>query len=203
MTMIRQRPDVRAAERQLALETARIGIETANYYPRLQWSASLGLNSSQLQNLFSNRALTYSLGPSLDFALLDFPQIGARIAAQNATMRAALANFDQTVLQALEETENALSAYAYESQRLESLKNALTARRNARTHTQKRVSAGIGSLLDMIEADRALVEAERNYADSEALALLRLIEVYRAFGGNVSVPENHLYQIAHFTPQDR
>ena len=194
ISVLRQRPDIRLAEREVALETARIGIAQADYYPRLQWASTFGLSSAQVQNLLTGPAFTYSLGPSLDFALLDYPQIGARVDAQTATMQAALARFDQAVLQALEETENALAAYWYETHTLQSLSAAVAARQAAKQQTDLRVSAGIGSLLDRLEADRDLIEAQRLLAESEVRAFTRLIEVYRAFGGSVSDDKNLGYQ---------
>lgn len=184
--LIQQRPDVRAAERRLAAETARIGVEVSNYYPRLIVSGDVGLRAAEVSNLTSDAAFRYSIGPQLSFGLFDFPRTGARVARQRANTEAALAAFDQTVLNALEETETALVAFALERERTATLRRAADASLQAREFAVKRFEGGISDYLDVLDAERSLREAEDRLATSRATAMVRLIQIYRAFGGGVS-----------------
>ncbi|MBV9511894.1 MAG: efflux transporter outer membrane subunit, partial [Caulobacteraceae bacterium] len=119
--LIARRPDVRAAERRLAADTARIGVATADLYPRISLGGSIGSTSAGLADAFGPGAFRWLAGPLISW---DFPNIAAtraRIAAAGADADAALAGFDGTVLTALQETETALSAYAHEVDRRQAL----------------------------------------------------------------------------------
>ncbi|HYZ48149.1 MAG TPA: TolC family protein, partial [Sphingomonas sp.] len=109
--LLARRPDVRAAERRLAAATARIGVATADLYPRITLGGSIGSSGAGFGNVFGAGPFTWLLGPLLNWSLNQAPA-RARVAEANADSRAALAQFDGTVLQALEETETALSGYA-------------------------------------------------------------------------------------------
>lgn len=184
--LIRQRPDIRAAERRLAAETARIGVEVSNYYPRLVLNANVGLRSAEIQNFFSDAAFQYSLAPQVSLGVFDFPRIGARIRQQRATTQVALAQFDTTVLAALEETENALSRYAAQSQNAQRLSQIVSETTQLRNLTLESYRAGVLDYLRVLEAEQELVDAQATLAATRAERFIRLVEVYRAFGGGLT-----------------
>ncbi len=183
--LLARRPDVRAAERRLAAATARIGVATADLYPRISLGGSIGSTGTGLGNLFGAGPLNWLLGPLVSWNV-NPAKARARIAGAEADTQAALATFDGTVLTALGETETALSNYARSLDR----RTALAAARDQAsvavriTRAQQR-EGQIDSL--------ALLDAERTFADTQAalaLADARIaqaqIDVFRALGGRWS-----------------
>ncbi|MEB0043746.1 TolC family protein, partial [Pseudomonas sp. MH10] len=119
--LLRHRPDVRAAERQLASATAQIGVNTADLFPRVSLTGFLGYTAARGSQIGSSAAAAWSLGPSITWPALDLRSVRARIRGANADADGALANYEQHVLLALEESENAFSDYNKRQERLISL----------------------------------------------------------------------------------
>ncbi|EWS53101.1 Cation efflux system protein CusC precursor [Methylibium sp. T29] len=119
-----RRPDLIAAERQLAAATANIGVAKADLYPRISLSGLLGLNAATLGDLGRSESAIYSLGAGLSWSVLDFGRVRSRIAASEARAQASLASYEQTVATALEETEGALTQFTRNAQRAERLDRA-------------------------------------------------------------------------------
>ena len=109
--LLRRRPDIRIAERALAAATARIGVATADLFPRVTFVGTIALEASTLSGIGAAGSDTYSAGPRISWAALDLGRVYARIKAADARAEANLAQYEQTVLNALEETENALVNY--------------------------------------------------------------------------------------------
>jgi len=129
--LLRRRPDIRRAERRIAAATARIGVATADLFPRLTFSGMIGPQAPSIGGLFQAGAGAFSFGPSLSWAAFDLGRVAARIRAADARAEAELNEYQQTVLEALEDTENALAAYGRERARRDALVEAVAASERA------------------------------------------------------------------------
>jgi NodT family efflux transporter outer membrane factor (OMF) lipoprotein len=180
--LLARRPDVRAAERRLAAATARIGVATADLYPRVTLGGSVGQTSTGLGYLFGAGPLNWLIGPLLNWNL-NQGRARARIAGAEADTRAALATFDGTVLTALEETETALSAYARAIERRDALAQARAAAERAARITRAQRREGQIDSLSQLDAERTFADAEAALALADAQIARAQIDVFRALGG--------------------
>jgi multidrug efflux system outer membrane protein len=185
--LLRRRPDIRAAERQLAAATAAIGVQVADLFPRLTIDASIGLSAPTFAQLDDPGNDRRSFGPSLTWGLLDFGHVYQRIRAASARSAESLANYEQTVLLALEETENALSDFARERRRLEHLTRAAAASREAADLAAQRFEGGVSDFLTALDAYRTSLEAENQLAISRMRTATALVSIYKALGGGWEV----------------
>lgn len=185
---LRQRPDVAAAERRLAAETARIGTETAALYPSFNLSGSFGWKALTLGSLGSG--VTAGVLGSVAQTVFDAGRIRSRIGIQTAVQEQALAAYEKTVLTALEDVENALSAYANSRQRQSALANARTAARNAAQLARQQYESGLVDFQKVLDTQRTLLSTEDSLASTEAEGLSALIGTYKAMGGGwTELPE--------------
>ena len=180
--LLARRPDVRAAERRLAAATARIGVATADLYPRITLGGSVGSTGSGFGNIFGANPLTWLLGPLLNWSVNQAPA-RARIAGAEADSRAALAQFDGAVLQALEETETALTNYARLLERRTALQAARDAAETAARITRARQREGQIDSLELLDAERTLADAEADLAEADAAISSAQVNLFRALGG--------------------
>jgi multidrug efflux system outer membrane protein len=171
------------AERQLAASSARIGIAVADLFPRVTLNGRVGLSALSFNALGDAGNDTSSFGPSLSWAFLDYGRIRQRIKAAGARNEAQLADYQQTVLLALEDTENALSNYGREQQRLQHLAQAARASVQAADLATQRFEGGVSDFLTALDAYRSALEAEDLLAASQTRAATSLIAVYKALGG--------------------
>jgi outer membrane protein, multidrug efflux system len=181
--LLRRRPDIRAAERQLAAATAAIGVQVADLFPRITLNASIGLTAPTFGQLDDSGNDRRSFGPALTWGLLDFGHVYQRIRGASARNAEALANYEQTVLLALEETENALSDFARERRRLEHLGRAAAASRQAADLAAQRFEGGVSDFLTALDAYRTSLDAEDQLAISRTRAATALVTIYKALGG--------------------
>ncbi len=181
--LIARRPDVRAAERTLAADTARIGLATASLYPTISLGGSVGLTSGSARRLFSGSALQYSVGPLLSFTFPNQEAARGRILQAQGQGAVSLATFDRNVLTALRDTETALSALARELDRRQALTRARDAARRAAELSRLRFTEGIDNFLTELDADRTLATAEAQLAQSEQLVAQDQVSLFRALGG--------------------
>ncbi|MDB5712686.1 MAG: transporter [Sphingomonadales bacterium] len=181
--LLARRPDVRAAERRLAAATARIGVATADLYPRISLGGSVGSNASSLGDLFGGGALRFLVGPLISWSFPNISAARAHIAGSEADSREALATFDGTVLTALEETETALSNYAREIERNAALKAAQGGAATASRITHARQREGQIDFLSVLDADRTFADADADLAASDARIAQAQVELFRALGG--------------------
>lgn len=171
--VIRQRPDIRIAERQLAAATYQIGIVATEYYPRISLFGGIDpLSSNPL-----------SLSQSLGFSIRDHRLVGARVGQQKATTQAALANFDAVVLRALSEVEIALVALSSSKERVRSLSNRLATITATRDKMREMLDAGVATLPEFKEVEIEVLEINRELEEAKATSFVALVQVYRAFGG--------------------
>jgi NodT family efflux transporter outer membrane factor (OMF) lipoprotein len=180
--LLARRPDVRAAERRLAAATARIGVATADLYPRITLGASIGSSGAGLGNVFGANPLTWLIGPLINWTV-NRSAARARVAGAQADTQAALATFDGTVLQALEETETALSNYQQALARRDALRSARDQAEAAATITRARQRQGDISSLEELDAERTAADAEAALAEADARISSSQVDLFRALGG--------------------
>lgn len=181
--LVRRRPDVIAAERRLAAATARIGVQTADLYPRLTFEGSFGLEAQNAGDLIDGGAATSTFGPRLRWAAFDLGRVRAQIRAANARADGELAAFEVTVLEALEETDGTLIQYSSELERRDHLESANEASRTAAELARKRYQQGVDDFLTVLDAERRQLEAEDQLADSRIRCATALVAVYKALAG--------------------
>ena len=186
--LIARRPDVRAAERTLAADTARVGIATADLYPRITLLGGIGLNATRAQDLLKGSSVSYSLGPLISWSFPNQTIARARIRQARAGADASLARFDGSVLAALSEVEQALARYAGALDRNAALRRAEASSSGAARLSQLRFTNGADSFLLLIEAERDRADARAQLAQSDAAVADAQISLFKALGGGWEAP---------------
>jgi outer membrane protein, multidrug efflux system len=182
-SLVRQRPDIRAAERALAAATARVGVATAELYPTFQIGARAGVQSRELASLPDSNSATFSVGPQVRWNLYTGGRVRAQIEAAGARQRQALLAFDRTVLAALEEVENALTDFVHEQRRRDHLASAVDANRRAVSLAEERWKSGIGDFLSVLINQRELFDSEDQLVQNQLQVTRALVRVYKSLGG--------------------
>ncbi len=181
--LLLRRPDVRQAERQLAAETARIGVAKSDWFPKLSLTGDVGQESVSTGTFFEPGSRFWSIGPSLQWRALDFGRVRAEVKTQTAVQEAALATYKKTVLVSLQEAENALVGYAQEQTRHRALAGEVVQNRRSLDMANGLYAAGRVNFLDVLEAQRSLYQSEDQLAVSDQAVSLDLIALYKALGG--------------------
>lgn len=181
--LLRRRPDIRRAERDLAAATARIGVATADLFPRFALTGAIGFQSSDLSDLPRQSSEFWSLGPSFRWPIFTAGRIRANIRVQNERQEQAANRYEQTVLLALEDVENALINYGKEQDRYKSLDAAVKANRRAVEMSNELYTRGVIDFLNVLDAQRALFLAEEQLVISEKNLSEDLVALYKALGG--------------------
>ena len=184
--LLRRRPDVQAAERRLAAQTARIGVATADLFPRVRVTGFVGFLSGDLSSLGEGASNAWSVSPAVTWPGLDIGGARARLRAQQARGDASLAVYDQTVLQALEDVENALVRYAQRQSQLRSLTEQAAASRRAAELARVRYKEGALDFLVLLDAERTVLAAEDAVALAETGVNTDVAALYKALGGGWS-----------------
>ena len=188
--LLRRRPDIREADRTLAAETARIGVATADLFPRVSLGAGVSTSALKVGDLGKSSSISFNVGPLLSWSFPNFAVVRAQIREARAQAENALATFDGTVLAALQETETALAQYAGERDRNDALHSARDQSAEAVRIVRLRYGAGAQSFLDVLDAERTLATAEASLAASDAQLVTNQIAVFKALGGGwENVPE--------------
>jgi multidrug efflux system outer membrane protein len=184
-TLLQRRPDVRAAERNVAAAAAREGIAVAELFPRVSISGFLGFLASRGSMFGSADSRAWAVTPALSWVGFDLGGARARLRGAKAGSAEAMAAYEQTVLRALEETENALVAYREEQERL--VKLAEQARESARAAgiARARYREGVADFLALLDAERTQLQAEDAVAQAEAGVFTGVVAIYKTFGGIV------------------
>jgi NodT family efflux transporter outer membrane factor (OMF) lipoprotein len=183
---LRQRPDVRAAERALAAETARLGAAQAARYPSFRLSGSIGLEALHFSALGNSGADTSSLLAGITVPVFDAGRLRSQAEMQDEVREQARITYEKTVLAALQEVENALAALAGNRDRVQALTAADEAARNAAVMTRQRYSAGLIDFQSVLDAERTALAVEEALAVARADGVLSLIRLYKALGGGWS-----------------
>ena len=182
-SLIARRPDVRAAERTLAADTARIGIAVSDLYPSVKLAGSIGLNATRGSKLFQATSATYSFGPLISWNFPNQRAARARIVQARAGASASLARFDGAVLTALKEAEQALARYAGQLDREAALARAEKASAEAARLSRLRFDNGADSFLQLIQAERDRADARGARAAADAAVADAQITLFKALGG--------------------
>lgn len=182
-TLLKRRPDVRQADRRMASATARIGVATADLYPQITLKALYGTVTADIHEFTSADAIIWGVGPSVSWRFPNMAGPRARVRAAEAGAAAALASFDSVVLQALKETEQALSTYGSELDRRQALSDAQEKAHEAFDMAHGQFLAGSLSNLDLLTTEQSLVAADAAVATSDAALIQDQIAVFKALGG--------------------
>jgi multidrug efflux system outer membrane protein len=181
--IMRQRPDVRSAERQLAAATARIGQATADLYPSFSIAGSLGLASMETSSFFSGGSRFYSFGPSFNWNLFAGGRIRAQIKVQDALTEQALLTYEQTVLNALNEVDNAATAFFQQRRRVFALMRTVKAARRTVELSVKLYKEGLTDFQSVLDAQRSLFGVDNDLAQARGELVNNLVQLYKALGG--------------------
>jgi NodT family efflux transporter outer membrane factor (OMF) lipoprotein len=182
-TLLKRRPDIRQAERRLAAATARIGVATSGLYPQVELKGFIGGAALEWQELASNNGIVWGLGPAISWNFPNQAVPRARIRQAKAGAVAALASFDDTVLQALKETEQALATYRSELDRRQALSTAQDRAHKAFDMAHDQFLAGAVSQLDLLSSEQQLVSADAAVASSDSALIQDQILLFKALGG--------------------
>ena len=180
---LRHRPDIRRAERNLAAQTARIGVATADLYPKFRLIGNIGLKSVSTGNFFTSASRTWSISPGVSWNIFQGGAIRQNIEVQTARQEQALIQYEAAVLRAQEEVENVLVAYAKEQIRRESLTKAATAAQRAAIVAQNQYQAGLVDFNNVLDAQRALLILQDQVNQSNGTVTTNLVRLYKALGG--------------------
>jgi outer membrane protein, multidrug efflux system len=181
--LLRRRADIRVAERTLAAATAGIGVNTADLFPRVTFNGNVGFSANEFSRLGKGGTDTYSFGPQLTWAALDLGHVLSRIHAARARADAELANYEKTVLTALEETENALVDFGREQARRDFLRESERSATQAMALARQRYESGIADFLPVLDAERTQLSVQAQLAQSETRTATSLVSIYKALGG--------------------
>ena len=181
--VLRRRPDVRKAERELAAQTARIGVAKADLYPKFSLTGSIGLESLSTQDLLDAQSRYYSAGPGISWPIFRAGAILENVEVQNALQEQKMIQYKASVLNALEEVENAMTAYAMEQERRSALWQAAQSARSAAGLSQDQYSSGLIDFQKVLEAQRSLLSFEDQLTQSSRNVTANLIALYKALGG--------------------
>ncbi len=180
---LRRRPDIHQAERKLAAQTARIGVATAELYPKFTLNGSIGLEALSSGNLFSSAARTLGVSPGFSWRLFEAGAIRQNIEVKSALQEQALIQYESAVLNALEEVENTLVAYAEEQQRRTALQKATEAAQRAQKLAQNKYQAGLIDFSEVLDAQRSLLSLQDQLAQSNGAVTSNLVRLYKSLGG--------------------
>jgi multidrug efflux system outer membrane protein len=181
--LLRQRPDVGRAERQLAAATARIGVATADLFPKFSITGAASLESISASDWFTGASKAWSFGPTISWPIFRGGQIVATIEVRNAQEEQALLFYRQTILTALEDVENAIVAYTRERERRASLEQAVAANQRAVDTATQLYTRGLTDFLDVLDAQGNLLRSQTALTLSDTSVSSSLIALHKALGG--------------------
>lgn len=191
--LLRRRPDIRAAERRLAARTARIGIARADYLPAFSLDGTFALAATDRDELFTSEAQKYQVGPSFRWLLFNAGKVRYHVRAEEAAAEAALAQYEQTVLGAWRECEDALAAYDSEQRTAAELREAVAAAEQSVGLVNSLYRAGLVNFQSVLDSQRQLAFYQDELAQSLGRGAAALVSVYKAFGGGWA-PEDTAFQ---------
>jgi NodT family efflux transporter outer membrane factor (OMF) lipoprotein len=181
--LLQRRPDVQRSERELAAATARIGAAKADLFPKFSLTGFAGVESTSTGNLFDYASRYWSAGPTVQWELFQAGSIRANVRVQNARHEQALDTYQQTVLVALEDAENAITAYAREQTRRESLSQSVQADEQALELSTQLYNNGLTDFLHVLDSERSLYAAQDALVQSDQAVSINLVQLYKALGG--------------------
>jgi NodT family efflux transporter outer membrane factor (OMF) lipoprotein len=181
--LLRRRPDIRRAERQLAAATARIGVAEAELYPKLSLTGFFNFQSASIEDIFDWRSRAFGIGPTVTWPIFQAGRLRAAVAVRNAQQEEALVTYEQTVQRAVEEVRDELVTFQTERQRQASLQDAVRAQQESFDLATQLYRQGLTDFLSVLDAQRQLFEAQDALARSRAQATAAVVALYKALGG--------------------
>lgn len=181
--LLRRRPDIRVAERNLAAATAEIGVAVGDLFPRITFLGRWGFDAVNRGNLGESGSESYSFGPSISWAAFDLGRVRQKVKQREAATDRALATYEQTVLQALEETDASLTTYSKAIVKQQHLQDSAAASLEASKLARARYENGVADFLTVLDAERTSLAAEDQLARSETQTATALLATYKALGG--------------------
>lgn len=182
-SLLRRRPDIRVAERQLAASTALVGVAVGDYFPKVTFTGSFTYSAATPSGLSTEGSRGYVVGPGITWAAFDLGRVQAQVAQAHARNDVALASYEQAVLRALEDTENSLVTHARARDSLVHVEQAAEASAKAAKLARTRYEGGYVDFLEVLDAERTQLQAEDQLAQSRTQTATSLIAVYKALGG--------------------
>jgi outer membrane protein, multidrug efflux system len=186
--LLRRRPDIRRAERQLAAATAQVGSAMADLFPKFSLTGVVGLQSISASDWLTRGSRFWNIGPTISWPIFDAGKIRANIEVRNAQQEQALTQYEKSVLSAFQEVETALVNYANEQATYRSLTDAVAANRRAVTMANELYIRGLNDFLNVLDAQRALYVTETALTQSQATMASNLVALYKALGGGWETP---------------
>ena len=181
--LVLRRPDVREAADQLHAATAQIGVAIAAFYPQVTLTGNLNELSLQFRDLFTWESHGYEFGPSVTLPLFEGGRLRGQLRLNKAQQAEAAVAYEQTVLQAWHDVDNALTSYGGEQERRDQLGHSVDASRQALTLAEDQYAHGLTSFLNVLDAERTLLSAQQQFATSTTTVSTNLIQLYTALGG--------------------
>jgi multidrug efflux system outer membrane protein len=188
--LLRRRPDVRVAERELAASTARVGVAMGDLFPKVTLVGEVGYQAASFGQFGQSQSRFFQAGPSISWAAFDMGRVLARIGESRAQTDAALAHYQSAVLNALEDAEGSMITYGRSQVRRQSLQLAAAASDKAADLAEKRFEGGLIDFLEVLDAQRTALSAELTLSQSRTDAATALIGVYKALGAGWAIPES-------------
>jgi NodT family efflux transporter outer membrane factor (OMF) lipoprotein len=183
LELLKRRPDIQVAERELAADTARIGVATADLFPQVTISGAIG---SQGQGWGTNPNINkhiWSFGPGAEWPLLDFGALDAQVDIADLAARASMVNYRKTILNAVQQVDTSLDAYAAQQLRLEKLTTAMVAGQRAVDLATARYNRGLTDYLNVVDAERQFYDLQEQYAEAQVAQGEQFVQLYKSLGG--------------------
>jgi NodT family efflux transporter outer membrane factor (OMF) lipoprotein len=181
--LLRRRPDIRRAERQIAAANARVGAAIADYYPKFSLTGDFGLDSTQFQHLFNWENRYFIIYPSVDWRIFDFGRTAAQVEQEKERHQQALLAYQNAVLNALREVEDSLIAYENEQDHHDALAAAVASARESLEISRDEYKQGVIDFLPVLDVQRQLLAAQDELAQSDQALSTNLAGLYKSLGG--------------------
>ncbi len=181
--LIERRPDIRAAERNIAAANARVGSAIADLFPKFALTGSVGLDSTSPDQLFNWESRYFLISPTVTWRIFDAGRIMSNIKLQKAMTEEAGLQYRSTILKALQEVEDALATYATDQERQVKLNAAYQQNQLALHLTQQRYEHGLVTFLEVLDAERTVLSSQNDLAQSASLSVTDVVALYKALGG--------------------
>lgn len=185
--LLRRRPDIRRAERQIAAANARIGSAKADLFPKFSITGSIGLDTTSMGNLLDWSSRYFLLSPTVSWPVFAAGRIRANITLQRANHQEALLQYRNTILTALQEVEDALAGYATQQARRSALRDALSQSRQTLDLARDQYQHGLSDFLTVLDAQRTVLAAQDALAQSNQSVATDLVALYKALGGGWAI----------------
>jgi NodT family efflux transporter outer membrane factor (OMF) lipoprotein len=181
--LLLRRPDVALAERQLAAATANIGVAKADLFPKFYLTGIAGFEGASADDWFKSGSRFWSVGPSVQWRIFDAGRIRANVKVQTARQEQVLAGYENTTLSAFEDVENAMTAYAKEQIRRQSLADAVKSSEESLRLANQLYANGLANFINVLDAERSLYQAQDALVQSDKTVTTDVIALYKSLGG--------------------